>query len=1119
MIGKTLLRWSIAVLAILAIILIVMLTPLGLKIGMSLATKLVPGHLQYKQVSGMVTGPIEIKGFQYNYNGMQISIEHFKIRWRPLTLLWGKLTITKLDANRVYLTLGPSKKPPSSVNETVKTGSKKSKAFFLQIDQANLRNVAIGSEAKKYPIFLNQLRLKSRIAPEKIVIQSSATLSLPFPMQVRLNATGNFSKYTLTLRLNSPHLNWVVYGKGNDQSVYLHTQKSRTLGGSLSANVKLRWELQPQWNIKQWNIHLNAQNLNLNQLKNNWPHQLSIQLNTQGQIIKQMPHFSVTASITTPQAKINLHAKQNTTLEMQWNAAISQLASLIPGGRGSLYSKGKWAGTLSHPTTQGDITANHFSLYGYRADNLTGHWNINIPGVSPETFNPIRISTVRSKFARTSTKRELLAPLWKPHRLSVPRKAAGTASLYSNKKQSSYFNITATGLSTKSISLPSLQLQGSGSQKSHRLSGKIGINKTNFIFQMQGGLFGKQWKGKLKKLNILSKQFSDWRLAKPSTISFSLTQIITPNLCVRSSIKNSLLCFDGRWESNKAWAFTAKGKRIDPGVLTHLFLPKLTLSAATSIDARVTGYGEKLKSASAKLSLRSGRFRYNINGYYIGSPFQRSDIVFNLDTSGLRSKINTTLSKNNTINIALSLPHLLSVPKDQTISGQIRANLTNLNLLSNIIPDVAKPSGTLKANLSIHGTFNRPRISGNLSFHNGRLALTRLGIEFTQINIDLSSDKSGINYIAKAYSKDKPIQIKGRSEWTSKGLKSDFTVEANNALIMNTSEYIIYASPKLQFHIVGMKLHMHGDINIPKGLIQPYTFHNVEALPTHQIVYIGKPPEKSSRGWKIFAKVNITLGKDVTVNTSGLHADITGQVTLIGNPKQTTLANGRINITKGKYTTYGKTLKIQPSSFIQFINSPASNPSLNIRAIKEISVTEGMSKHQLGTSNIIVGVFLTGTFQHLKIKLFSIPATLSQADILSYLVLGYSSSANTGSSSSANIALLLEAASSLQLGGKGAGIGGAVSQIKQGLALTELGVESQALVDAIGNPVGQETAFVIGKHLTRRIYIRYSIGLGQGPFAPVNIFQLRYLLGKSWALQTDSSSLGNGIDILYTIGK
>ena len=1014
--GKAILRWLIAIIALLAIVIVIMLTPFGLRLGMRLATKIVPGHLQYERISGILTGPIEIKGFEYDHDGTRISMQHFKMNWRPLALLWGKLEITELRANRVYLTLGSS----SNKKTTHTTGL----PFVIQIKRANLRNVAIGTKPNQYPFFLDHMHLKSIIVPNKISVDAYARISKPFPARTRLHAIGNFSKYTITLRVKSRHLNWVVYGTGNAESVKLHTRKSQTLDGSLSATADVRWAP-----TLQWDIDLNARELNFNNLKTGWPRALSIQLNTQGKIVNKAPLFSVKALITTPQAKINITATQDPGLKLQWNAAINQLSSLIPGSQGSLNTKGSWAGTIKHPITKGSVNANALSLFGFNVKKLQGQWDIS-PNVG-------------------------------------------------------------------------------------KISGQVGIKNVNIAFDTQGRLTGAQWRGKFKKLNINSSQYANWRLSKPSDITLSSTQIIIPELCLRSTSKSTGLCLKGAWNRDKAWQFTAKGQRVNPGLLTGLFLPRLSLYGKTSVDATINGIAGKLQNASAKVTINKGRFRYRFNGNYIASRFQRSSMLFNFDKTGLRSQVGMFISKNNTINVSFSLPHVQNLPEKQTIQGNIRADMTNLSLLDNLMPDVINPRGRLKANLTISGTTANPNITGNLSFQKGSVALERLGITLTNIDAQISATQNVLNYSVNVSSKGKPIHIKGKSHWTTKGLESDVSIQGNNVLVMNTPEYVIYASPNLQISVLKKTLHMKGSITIPKGLIQPHTATNTVNLPYGQIIYVAGKPTQRVPQWQIFANVKVILGNDVTVKTAGLNATINGSATLIGHPKRPTIANGRINITKGTFTAYGKTLTLQPGSYIQFVNSPASNPSVNIRATKTIAINTGASGQQIGVNDLIVGVSLTGTFRHPKIKLFSVPGTLSQADILSYLILGYATNLNTGG----NLDLLLEAATALKLGGDGSGIGGAISQIKQGLGLSELGVESETLVDALGNPIDQQTAFVIGKHLTQRIYIRYSVGLGQGPFAPVNIFQIRYLFGRNWAIQTDSSSQDNGIDILYSIER
>ena len=78
-----------------------------------------------------------------------------------------------------------------------------------------------------------------------------------------------------------------------------------------------------------------------------------------------------------------------------------------------------------------------------------------------------------------------------------------------------------------------------------------------------------------------------------------------------------------------------------------------------------------------------------------------------------------------------------------------------------------------------------------------------------------------------------------------------------------------------------------------------------------------------------------------------------------------------------------------------------------------------------------------------------------------------------------------------------------------------MGVESETTTDALGNPLNQQSAFVVGKNISRNFYVRYSVGI----LDPINVFEVRYFLNDNWALQGESSTLGNGGDVLYSIQK
>ena len=162
------------------------------------------------------------------------------------------------------------------------------------------------------------------------------------------------------------------------------------------------------------------------------------------------------------------------------------------------------------------------------------------------------------------------------------------------------------------------------------------------------------------------------------------------------------------------------------------------------------------------------------------------------------------------------------------------------------------------------------------------------------------------------------------------------------------------------------------------------------------------------------------------------------------------------------------------------------------------------------SSQTTVGVELSGRLNAHKIKLFSIPPTLSQSDILSMLILGKPAS----QASKAGGQLLLAAISSMNLdsGSKGLQL---LEQLKQTLGV-DFNVQDNPRYNQAASQTGDNTALVVGKSLSKRIYLSYNIGLMQNNN---NVFTLKYLLNKFFSIQVTASDTGSGLDLLYTRGK
>jgi translocation and assembly module TamB len=199
-------------------------------------------------------------------------------------------------------------------------------------------------------------------------------------------------------------------------------------------------------------------------------------------------------------------------------------------------------------------------------------------------------------------------------------------------------------------------------------------------------------------------------------------------------------------------------------------------------------------------------------------------------------------------------------------------------------------------------------------------------------------------------------------------------------------------------------------------------------------------------------------------------------------------ASGTLTL-NGSYNAYGQTLQLERGELL--FNGPLDDPGLSVRAVREIEATTA------GAAPTRVGVELAGTVTAPRTRVFSTPS-MSEADALSYLLLGRPV---TGSSGTQETATLQTAAISM-------GLSQAlpvVQRIGQTLGLDELSVQT---TDA------DEGALMAGKFLSPRVYIRYSYGL----FNRIGGLLVRFRLNQRLSLETRSGD-EKSMDLLYTVEK
>ncbi|WED43715.1 translocation/assembly module TamB domain-containing protein [Legionella cardiaca] len=550
--------------------------------------------------------------------------------------------------------------------------------------------------------------------------------------------------------------------------------------------------------------------------------------------------------------------------------------------------------------------------------------------------------------------------------------------------------------------------------------------------------------------------------------------------------------------------------------------PQMLHPALTGLNTTITANASlsNVMMGTLDLTIKPGYYQLEEEGLsrleFQGGQLKASLTPQNLILNGL---INIDKDKSLTAQFKLPQFKLNDLSTNQALQGNLRLDVNTLNFLQSFSPELAKPEGQLSAILKATGTVTKPMIEGNIILKNGRASIPNLGLDFQAIQFEVKSRNKHWQAHGSLTSNEKILTLKGQGSFAPQ-VTGLVHLNGNDFTLLNTPEYLINISPKLLIEFTSAALAVKGTIIIPKAQIKPQSFSNSVSL-SEDVVFEGN--ERPVNPLHIKTDIRLEMGDDVSLNVKGLKGFLTGAIHLHQLPQEPLNATGELNVKEGKYQAYGQDLAIAQGQLI-FTGGSVLNPGIRVRAVRQFKNTTNSfagSNQLLDFNNAnlqslnfgnktTVGIDVTGRLTSPKVELFSIPSTLSQADILSMILLGRPAN----QANKAGGQLLLAAISSMNLG-TGANGTQLVEQLKQTLGV-DVNLENTPKFDQKTNQITDKTSVVVGKSLSKRLYVSYNYGLAK---TDSNVVTLSYLLNKFFSVQVNSSLAGSGIDLLYTHRK
>ncbi|MCP5185615.1 MAG: translocation/assembly module TamB domain-containing protein [Pseudomonadales bacterium] len=664
----------------------------------------------------------------------------------------------------------------------------------------------------------------------------------------------------------------------------------------------------------------------------------------------------------------------------------------------------------------------------------------------------------------------------------------------SGERRDPRFNLSAdaSGLAPEAVNAAELHIAGSGALSAHEVTigGRLGDERVHT-----------QWRGALKTQDALRYAFtvqsldigeaaSGWHLDDSSAGWLEKLAWSLPQHCLSRAA--SRVCLQGSNDA-KGLAISATLRQLPLQPLIAWLGVPLRLEGDVDGEVGVRDTPAGGAGLEPAVHLRSSSLLLGARDREAGiTPLSLPPVTLDVVSNGngqWRGTLDQAAGGDARLEGRIDVEPDPGAWNASHIAGDITLTSGQLGVLETLVPALAEPRGSLRANLQVAGTPAQLRLAGEATLMDGSVTFPDVGITLAPLQASLTFQPGEdarpllrLTASARSGEGDLRLDMEAHGAASRDVVTATGKLSGENFLFAGTESVRVVASPDIEVTVRDGGIDLAGRVTVPSARI------SVAALPESAVAVsadqhiVGETYSPQAR-WQIAGGIDVTLGQAVRFSGFGLDAGLAGRLSLRQSGSRTT-ANGQIRTRDGTYTAYGQNLAINQGSLF-WTDTDIDAPTLDVDASRKPA------------PGVVVGLRAQGPLQRPQLHLYSAPA-MAESDQLAYLLFGRPMQSDDSTEQS------LMAQAAIGLGLKG-------GDLLTGRLGSQLGLD-QAGIEVPAGGTNDQAALVVGKQLAPGLFVRYGIGL----LDAVSTLRLEYTLSDHWRVATESSSERNAADIYFT---
>jgi translocation and assembly module TamB len=957
-------------LVVLLLLLWLAATQSGLRTLLDLATELFPDRFQVGRVEGRLIDRIALGDLSIQLPAFALRVGRIDLVWSPLRAFGGVLSIAEVRALDIDLILNDrvrDAEDPVVLPDLLLP-------LRLDLGSALVERVQIFAAEDDRPVaVVERAEVSGRLDAGLLVIDQAAVALAKPAFEAQGSGQARLSDaYPLNLVLNwelRPTRSASFQGHTGLDGDLAHLRVRTTATGSadLDLDVEIRDPLgRPEWNGVLKLMALNPAELiaalDMDADPERWSGLLDLRVASRGRLAETGPALTATLEalsgalrgypvsatggfdlaegrlaidafrVRSGPSTLSVAGTLDSALDLRLDLDSPDLASLFPGATGRVQATGSVSGAVGAPRLHLDLSARDVALAGRGVAHLSAVADLDL---APEGRLEIRVDG-----------QDLLVDDRRWTRLSI---------------------------------------RGEGRRADHRLSLSLAGDPLSAELDLAGGLDGTgSYRGRLTRLRLDSPDFGIWDLRQPSPVDVIWPTFAAGPLCLGHD-RGSGGCLEISRAESAALTIGVALDRLDLDLLAPLLPKMLALEGQAALGGRFVAAGSLLDGRAtatlsrARLTLPSARGP--------GQSIEMSGARLDVESAagGLRGRLAVPLAGLGQADADLELAGWrLDDPARpaQPLAGRIRARLDGLERFGDPIPQLSRLRGNLSADIRLGGTLGQPGVRGEIRAERGGFNVPLLGLDVASLNLlanVASADR--IRLSGGADVGGGRLEIDGDGGFGPDGPSARIRATGERLVLVDTSEYFVGVSPRLDVDATARGAQVRGEILIPDARINPRALPEGTVRPSNDVVVKGtdRPPP-----YPIDLAIELRVGEAVNMDAFGLTGRLAGHLSLIQAPGRDLLGDGQLQILGGQYripTGLGLAanlvapLRISRGQLV-WVRNPIRNPGLLFLA-------------ERGTGRTTANVRVIGTLADPQFAFFSnTDPAMTQSEAITFLVTG-----------------------------------------------------------------------------------------------------------------------------------